>query len=37
VAITLALISEQWRHKGEYQKALEQFERVLGKADLKNI
>ncbi len=31
VATTLALIAEQWRDMGDYQKALEQFERVLRK------
>ena len=31
VATTLALIAEQWSNMGEYQKALEQFKKVLGK------
>ncbi len=31
VAITLANIGEQLREMGEFQKALVQFERVLGK------
>ena len=31
VATTLANIAEQWSIMGEYQKALQQFEKVLGK------
>ena len=31
VATTLAQIAEQWSSLGEYQKALQQFEKVLGK------
>ena len=31
VATTLANIAEQFRNMGQYQRALEQFERVLGK------
>lgn len=31
IATTLAQIAEQWSNLGEYQKALKQFERVLGK------
>ena len=31
VATTLAKIAEQWSSMGEYQKALQQFEKVLGK------
>ncbi len=30
VATTLFNIAQQWSNLGEYQKALEQFERVLG-------
>ena len=31
VAITLANIAQQWNLMGDYQKALQQFEKVLGK------
>ena len=31
VAIKLAQIAQQWSSMGEYQKALQQFEKVLGK------
>jgi hypothetical protein len=37
VATTLGLIAEQWSELGQYQKALEQFEMVLGKVGVPTI
>ncbi len=31
VATTLSIIAQQWSNMGDYQKALTQFEQVLGK------